>query len=218
MDSYKEAKEVSYKKQLIVPLVILVISMITLSAIGFAYMHATELEVEKNGLDSEYYEIDYMGSDGVNIDSKLDAVKLSAYTKIAIDPTATPPRTFNAYLHDADITKDFYVTIRSDMRADTVFTLNTTVELGDVLDQFITYDNTKQTDVVYASAQTDVAYDKTAIHAGDTVKVTITLHIANKDIETITGTEINSHTELKTALDNLCENTYKIKVTAKPTA
>ena len=160
-----------------------------------------------------------MGSDGVHINSKLDAVKLSAYTKIAFDPTATPPRTFNAYLHDAVITKVFFVTIRSDMSANTVFTLNTTVELGDVLDQFITYDNTDaQADVKYTDAQADVEYDKTVIHPGDVVKVTITLHIASKDIETITGTKIKSHTELKTALDTLCENTYKIKVTATPTA
>lgn len=223
MDSYKEANEVSYKKQLIVPLVILVISMITLSALGFAYMHASELDIEKNGLDSEYYEIDYTDKDGVTFNGKLDAVKLSAYTEIAIDPTATPPRTFNAYLHDADITKDFYVTIRSDMSADTVFTLNTTVELGDVLGQFITYDNTNQADVVYTSAQTDVAYDKTAIHAGDTVKVTIKLHIGNTDIKTITGITpsgdaIDDVDDLDSALDSICSNTYNIKVTATPTA
>lgn len=224
MDSYKEAKDVSYKKQLIVPLVILIISMITLSALGFAYMHASELEIEKNGLDSEYYEIDYTTENGVTFNGKLDAVKLSAYTKIAIDPTATPPRTFNAYLHDADISKDFYVTIRSDMSADTVFTLNTTIELGNVLGQFITYDNTDaQTDVVYASAQTDVAYDKTAIHAGDTVKVTITLHIGNTDIKTITGITpsgdaIDDVDDLSSALDSICSNTYNIKVTAIPTA
>lgn len=217
MDSYKEDNP-EFKKHLLIPLVVLLMCVISLTAVGFAYMHASELEIEKNGLDSKYYEIDYMGSDGVNIDSKLDAVKLSAYTEIAIDPTANPPRTFNAHLNDADITKDFYVTIRSDMSADTVFTLNTTVELRDVLGQFITYDNTNQTDVVYASAQTNVVYDKTAIHAGDTVKVTITLHIRNTDIKTITGTEINSHTELKNALDTLCENTYNIKVTAIPTA
>lgn len=223
MDSYKEAKEVSYKKQLIVPLVILIISMITLSALGFAYSHATELEIEKNGLDSEYYEIDYTTKNGATFDGKMDAVKLSAYTKIAIDPTATPPRTFNAYLHDAVITKDFFVTIRSDMSADTVFTLNTTVELGDVLGQFITYDNTTQTDVVYASAQTNAVYDKTAIHAGDTVKVTITLHIGNTDIKKITGitpsgNAIDDVDDLSSALDSICSNTYKIKVTAKPTA
>lgn len=223
MDSYKEAKEVSYKKQLIVPLVILVISMITLSALGFAYSHATELEIEKNGLDSEYYEIDYTDNNGVTFNGKLDDVEISAYTEIAIDPTATPPRTFNAYLHDADITKDFYVTIRSDMSADTVFTLNTTVDLRDVLGKFITYDNTNQTDVVYASAQTDVAYDKTAIHAGDTVKVTITLHIGNTDIKTITGitpsgNAIDDVDDLASALDSICTNTYTVKVTAEPTA
>jgi len=216
MDSYKEAKEVSYKKQLIVPLVILVISMITLSALGFAYSHATELEIEKNGLDSEYYEIDYTDNNGVTINSKLDAIKLSAYTQIAIDTSTTPPtRTFDAYFHDADITKDFYVTIRSDMSADTVFTLNTTVELGDVLGQFLTYDNT--------SAQTDVAYDKATIHAGDTVKVTITLHIGNTDIKTITGITpsgdaIDDVGDLDSALDSICSNTYNIKVTAIPTA
>ena len=208
MDSYKEANDVSYKKQLIVPLVILVISMITLSALGFAYMHATELEIEKNNLDSEYYEIDYTTENGVAIDSKLDAVKLSAYTKIAIDPSATPPRTFNAYLHNADITKDFFVTIRSDMSANTVFTLNTTVELGNVLGKFITY---------------DVAYDKATIHAGDTVKVTITLHIGNTDIKTITGITpsgdaIDDVGDLDSALDSICSNTYNIKVTAIPTA
>ena len=208
MDSYKEAKDVSYKKQLIVPLVILVVSMITLSALGFAYSHATELEIEKNGLDSEYYEIDYTDKDGVTFNGKLDAVKLSAYTQIAIDPSATPPRTFNAYLHNADITKDFYVTIRSDMSADTVFTLNTTVELGKVLGQFITY---------------DVAYDKATIHAGDTVKVTITLHIGNTDIKKITGitpsgNAIDDVDDLSSALDSICSNTYNIKVTAKPTA
>lgn len=215
MDSYKEAKEVSYKKQLIVPLVILVVSMITLSALGFAYSHATELEIEKNGLDSEYYEIDYTDKNGVTINDKLDAVKLSAYTEIAIDTSTNPPtRTFDAHLHDAVITKDFYVTIRSDMSADTVFTLNTTVELGDVLGQFITYDNT--------SAQTDVAYDKTTIHAGDTVKVTITLHIGNTDIKTITGITpsgdaIDDVGDLDSALDSICSNTYNIKVTAIPT-
>lgn len=214
MDSYKEAKDVSYKKQLIVPLVILVVSMITLSALGFAYSHATELEIEKNGLDSEYYEIDYTDNNGVTINSNLDAVEISAYTEIAIDPTATPPRTFNAYLHDAVITKDFYVTIRSDMSADTVFNLNTTVELGDVLGQFITYDNT--------DAQTDVAYDKAVIHPGDTVKVTITLHIGNTDIKTITGitpsgNAIDDVGDLDSALDSICSNTYNIKVTAIPT-
>lgn len=214
MDSYKEAKEVSYKKQLIVPLVILVISMITLSALGFAYLHATELEIEKNGLDSEYYEIDYTTENGVTIDSKLDAVKLSAYTEIAIDTSTNPPtRTFDAHLHDAVITKDFYVTIRSDMSADTVFNLNTTVELGDVLGQFITYDNTNQTDVVY---------DKATIHAGDTVKVTIKLHIGNTDIKTITGITpsgdaIDDVGDLDSALDSICSNTYNIKVTAIPT-
>lgn len=215
MDSYKEAKDVSYKKQLIIPLVILVVSMITLSALGFAYSHATELEVEKNSLDSEYYEIDYTNKDGVTINSKLDAVKLSAYTQIAIDTSTTPPtRTFDAHLHDAVITKVFYVTIRSDMSADTVFTLNTTVKLGDVLSQFLTYDNTNQTDVVY---------DKTTIHAGDTVKVTIKLHIGNTDIKSITGITpsgdaIDDVDDLDSALDSICSNTYNIKVTAIPTA
>jgi len=209
MDSYKEAKDVSYKKQLIVPLVILVISMITLSALGFAYSHATELEIEKNSLDSEYYEIDYTDKDGVTFNGKLDAVKLSAYTQIAIDTSTTPPtRTFDAHLRDAVITKDFYVTIRSDMSANTVFTLNTTVELGDVLGKFITY---------------DVAYDKATIHAGDTVKVTITLHIGNTDIKTIkgitpSGNAIDDVGDLDSALDSICSNTYNIKVTATPTA
>lgn len=213
MDSYKEDNP-EFRKQLLIPLAVLLMCVISLTAVGFAYMHASQLDIEKNGLDSEYYEIDYMGSDGVNINSKLDAVKLSAYTQIAIDPSATPPRTFNAYLHDADITKDFYVTIRSDMSADTVFTLNTTVKLGDVLRQFLTYDNTNQTDVVY---------DKTTIHAGDTVKVTITLHIENTDIKTITGITpsedaIDDVDDLSSALDSICSNTYNIKVTAKPTA
>lgn len=208
MDSYKEDNP-EFKKQLLIPLVVLLLCTLALTALGFAYSHASELDIEKNGLDNKYYEIDYTDNNGVTFNGNLDAVEISAYTEIAIDPTATPPRTFNAHLNDADITKDFYVTIRSDMSADTVFTLNTTVELGDVLGQFITYDNTNQT---------DVAYDKTTIHPGDVVKVTITLHIANEDVETVTGTEINSYTELKTALDTLCENTYDIKVTAIPTA
>lgn len=223
MDSYKEDNP-EFKKQLLIPLVVLLLCAVTLTALGFAYMHASQLDVEKNGLDSKYYEIDYTTENGVTFNGNLDAVEISAYTEIAIDPTATPPRTFNAYLHDADITKDFYVTIRSDMSADTVFTLNTTVKLGDVLGQFITYDNTDaQTDVVYASAQTDVAYDKTAIHAGDTVKVTITLHIGNTDIKTIkgitpSGNAIDDVGDLDSALDSICSNTYNIKVTAIPTA
>lgn len=218
MDSYKEDNP-EFKKQLLIPLVVLLLCTLALTALGFAYMHASELDIEKNGLDNKYYEIDYMGSDGVAINSKLDAVKIIAYTDIVVDNSTNPAtRTFSAHFDNADYTEDFYITIRSDMSADTEFTLNTTVDMGNVLGQFITYDNTDaQTDVVYASAQTDVAYDKTAIHAGDTVKVTITLHIANEDVETVTGTEINSHTELKTALDTLCENTYNIKVTAIPT-
>lgn len=223
MDSYKEDNP-EFKKQLLIPLVVLLLCTLALTALGFAYMHASELDIEKNGLDGTYYEIDYTTENGVTFNGKLDEVEISAYTEIAIDPTATPPRTFNAYLHDAVITKGFYVTIRSDMSADTVFTLNTTVELGNVLGQFITYDNTDaQTDVVYASAQTDVAYDKTAIHAGDTVKVTITLHIGNTDIKTITGITpsrdaIDDVGDLDSALDSICSNTYDIKVTATPTA
>ena len=214
MDSYKEDNP-EFRKQLLIPLAVLLMCVISLTAVGFAYMHASQLDIEKNGLDSEYYEIDYMGKDGVDITSKLDAVEISAYTEIAIDTSTTPPtRTFDAYFNDADISKDFYVTIRSDMSADTVFTLNTTVKLGDVLGQFITYDNT--------SAQTDVAYDKAVIHPGDTVKVTITLHIGNTDIKTITGitpsgNAIDDVDDLASALDSICSNTYTVKVTAEPT-
>lgn len=210
MDYYKEDNP-EFKKQLLIPLAVLLLCAISLTAVGFAYMHASQLDIEKNGLDSEYYEIDYMGSDGVNINSKLDAVEIIAYTDIVVDTSTNPPtRTFSAHFDNAEFTEDFYVAIRSDMSADTEFTLNTTVDMGNVLGQFITYDNT--------DAQADVEYDKTVIHPGDVVKVTITLHIANEDVETVTGTEINSYTELKTALDTLCENTYNIKVTAIPTA
>lgn len=214
MDSYKEDNP-EFRKQLLIPLAVLLMCVISLTAVGFAYMHASELEIEKNGLDSEYYEIDYTNSNGVAINSKLDEVEISAYTQIAIDPSANPPRTFDAHLNDANISKDFYVTIRSDMSADTVFTLNTTVELGDVLGQFITYDNT--------DAQTDVAYDKAVIHPGDTVKVTIILHIGNTDIKTITGitpsgNAIDDVDDLASALESICTNTYTVNVTAEQTA
>ena len=209
MDSYKEANT-TYKKRMVAPLVLLVFAMVSFTALGFAYMHASELAIEKNTLDSKYYEIDYTDSEGVSINDKLDAVEITAYTDIDVDTSTSPEtRTFNAYLNGATIDRTFYVTIRSDMSADTEFTLTTTVEFGDVLGQFLT--NT-------------VTYDKAVVKTGDTVAITLRLTIEDaKDIKTITGitpsgNAIDDVSDLSSALDSICSNTYNIKVTATPTA
>ena len=196
MDSYKEANT-TYKKRMVAPLVLLVFAMVSFTALGFAYMHASELAIEKNTLDSKYYEIDYTDSEGVSINDKLDAVEITAYTDIDVDTSTSPEtRTFNAYLNGATIDRTFYVTIRSDMS-------------GDVLGQFLT--NT-------------VTYDKAVVKTGDTVAITLRLTIEDaKDIKTITGitpsgNAIDDVSDLSSALDSICSNTYNIKVTATPTA
>lgn len=211
MDSYKEDNP-EFKKQLLIPLVVLLLCAISLTAVGFAYMHASELEIEKNGLDGNYYEIDYTDSSGVAIEDTLDVIDFSAYTHISVD-TSNGGRTFDAYLNGTTVERTFYVTLHTDMGNDVDFTLTTTVDFGTVLSQFMTLDS-----VSYGSA------DRTAVNNGDTVAITLTMSITDQyDVKTITGitpsgSAIEDRDDLVNALESICTNTYTVNVTAEQTA
>ena len=211
MDSYKEDNP-EFKKQLLIPLVVLLLCTLALTALGFAYMHASELDIEKNGLDGTYYEIDYTDSNGVAIEDTLDTIDFSAYTHISVD-TSNGGRTFDAYLNGTTVERTFYVTLNTDMGDDVDFTLTTTVDFGTVLSQFMALDS-----VSYGSA------DRTAVNNGDTVAITLTMSIADQyDVKTITGitpsgSAIEDRDDLVDALESICTNTYTVNVTAEQTA
>lgn len=211
MDSYKEDNP-EFKKQLLIPLVVLLLCTLALTALGFAYSHASELDIEKNGLDGTYYEIDYTDSNGVAIEDTLDVIDFSAYTHISVD-TSNGGRTFDAYLNGTTVERTFYVTLNTDMGDDVDFTLTATVDFGTVLSQFMTLDS-----VSYGSA------DRTAVNNGDTVAITLTMSITDQyDVKTITGitpsgNAIEDRDDLVDALESICTNTYTVNVTAEQTA
>ena len=211
MDYYKEDNP-EFKKQLLIPLAVLLLCAISLTAVGFAYMHASQLEIEKNGLDGNYYEIDYTDSNGVAIEDTLDVIDFSAYTHISVD-TSNGGRTFDAYLNGTTVERTFYVTLHTDMGDDVDFTLTATVDFGTVLSQFMTLDS-----VSYGSA------DRTAVNNGDTVAITLTMSITDQyDVKTITGitpsgSAIEDRDDLVDALESICANTYTVNVTAEQTA
>lgn len=211
MDSYKEDNP-EFRKQLLIPLAVLLLCAISLTAVGFAYMHASELEIEKNGLDGNYYEIDYTDSSGVAIEDTLDVIDFSAYTHISVD-TSNGGRTFDAYLNGTTVERTFYVTLHTDMGDDVDFTLTATVDFGTVLSQFMTLDS-----VSYGSA------DRTAVNNGDTVAITLTMSVTDQyDVKTITGitpsgSAIEDRDDLVDALESICTNTYTVNVTAEQTA
>lgn len=213
MDQYKDIDDssVNRKKLLLVPLITLLICVISLTAVAFAYYHASELEIEKNGLDGKYYEIDYTNSNGVQIETALDILDFSAYTDITVD-TDAGTRTFDAYLNGETFERTFYVTLNTDMGDDRNFTISATADFGSVISQFLTL-----TDVAYSS-------DNTAVKNGDTIGITLTMSItADKDVKTITGITpsgngIDSISDLADALESICSNTYTVNVNAAPTA
>lgn len=211
MDSYKEDNP-EFRKQLLIPLIVLLLCAVSLTALGFAYMHASQLDVEKNEIDGTYYEIDYTDSSGVAIEDTLDVIDFSAYTHISID-TSTGGRTFDAYLNGTTVERTFYVTLHTDMGDDVDFTLTATVDFGTVLSQFMTLDS-----VSYGSA------DRTAVNNGDTVAITLTMSITDQyDVKTITGitpsgNAIEDRNDLADALESICANTYTVNVTAEQTA
>lgn len=212
MDQYRDNDEsINRKKLYLVPLLTLLICVISLTAVAFAYYHASELEIEKNGLDGKYYEIDYTNSTGTQIETSLDVLDFSAYTDITVD-AETGTRTFDAYLNGETFERTFYVTLHTDMGDDRNFTVSATADFGSVISQFVTLTN-----VAYSS-------DNTAVKNGDTIGITLTMSItADKNLKTITGITpsgdgINSVSALADALDSICSNTYSVNVNAVPTA
>lgn len=210
MDSYKEDNP-EFKKQLLIPLVVLLLCTLALTALGFAYMHASELDVEKNGLDGTYYEIDYTDSNGVAIEDTLKVIDFSAYTHISVD-TSNRGRTFDAYLNGTTVERTFYVTLNTDMGDDVDFTVTATVDFGTVLGQFMKLDS-----VSYGNA------NRTAVNNGDTVAITLTMSITDQyDVKKITGitpsgSAIEDRDDLADALESICTNTYTVNVTAEQT-
>lgn len=211
MDQYRDVDESSKKKLYLLPLLTLLICVISLTAVAFAYYHASELEIEKNGLDGKYYEIDYTNSTGTQIETSLDVLDFSAYTDITVD-AETGTRTFDAYLNEETFERTFYVTLNTDMGDDREFTISANADFGSIISQFVTLTN-----VAYSS-------DNTAVKNGDTIGITLTMSItADKDVKTITGItpsgdSINSISALADALDSICSNTYSVNVNAVPTA
>ena len=202
MDSYVDSK--TDKRAYIVPMATLLLCVIALTCCAYAYYTVSELEVKNNELNGKYYEIDYTDDAGVSITDKIDELELSFYTDISIVDGA---RTFNVHSNPDTITRDFYVTLHTDMNK--TFTVLATVDMGDVLNQIVTVGS--------------IAYDvdNTAVNDGDTVKITVTFNVANVDFKTVTGITPSSNgisdlATMQTAISDFCSNTYDVSVTAQP--
>lgn len=202
MDSYVDSK--TDKRAYIVPMATLLLCLIALTCCAYAYYNVSELEVKNNELNGKYYEIDYTDDAGVSITDKIDELELSFYTDISIVDGA---RTFNVHSNPDTITRDFYVTLHTDINK--TFTVLATVDMGDVLSQIVTVGS--------------IAYDvdNTAVNDGDTVKITVTFNVANVDFKTVTGITpsgngISDLATMQTAISDFCSNTYDVSVTALP--
>lgn len=189
----------SNKSKLSVALVVLMFLAVSMVAVGFA-LNST-LTINDNEFEDKYYAIDYTDENGVAINDKISAVEITAYTETTIDDTNG--RTFHAYLNGATINKTFYVSLRSNDNV--AFDVETVVDLGDILSQFVTY---------------TVEYDSDTFNAGEVVGVTLHLTIeADKDVSTITGLQtvnIADIDALEDALTEICNETYTVTVNAEP--
>lgn len=189
----------SNKSKLSVALVVLMFLAVSMVAVGFAIK--STLTINDNEFEDKYYAIDYTTAEGDPINSKLTAVEITAYTETTIDDTNG--RTFHAYLNGATIDKTFYVSLRSNDNV--AFDVETVVDLGDILSQFVTY---------------TVEYDSDTFNAGEVVGVTLHLTIeADKDVSTITGlqtVDIADIDALEDALTEICAETYSVTVNAEP--
>lgn len=191
----------SNKSKLSVALVVLMFLAVSLVAVGFA-INST-LTINDNEFEDKYYAIDYTNKNGVAINDKISAVEITAYTETVIDEDETNGRTFHAYLNGATIDKTFYISLRSN---DSVtFNVNTEVNLGAILSQFVTC---------------SVEYDSTTFNAGEVVGVTLHLTIeADKDVSSITGiqtVDIANVDALESALTEICNETYTVTINAEP--
>lgn len=189
----------SNKSKLSVALVVLMFLAVSMVAVGFA-INST-LTINDNEFEDKYYAIDYTNAEGVAINDKISAVEITAYTETTIDDTNG--RIFHAYLNGATIDKTFYVSLRSNDNV--AFDVETVVDLGDILSQFVTY---------------TVEYDSDTFNAGEVVGVTLHLTIqADKDVSTITGLQtvnIANIDALEDALTEICNETYTVTVNAEP--
>ena len=189
----------SNKSKLSVALVVLMFLAVSMVAVGFALK--STLTINDNEFEDKYYAIDYTDENGVAINDKISAVEITAYTETTIDDTNG--RTFHAYLNGATIDKTFYISLRSNDNV--AFDVETVVDLGDILSQFVTY---------------TVEYDSDTFNAGEVVGVTLHLTIqADKDVSTITGlqtVDIADIDALEDALTEICNETYTVTVNAEP--
>lgn len=189
----------SNKSKLSVALVVLMFLAVSMVAVGFAIR--STLTIDDNEFEDKYYAIDYTDVEGVAINDKISAVEITAYTVTTIDDTNG--RTFHAYLNGATINKTFYVSLRSNDNV--AFDVETVVDLGDILSQFVTY---------------TVEYDSDTFNAGEVVGVTLHLTIqADKDVSAITGlqtVDIADIDALEDALTEICNETYTVTVSAEP--
>ena len=189
----------SNKSKLSVALVVLMFLAVSMVAVGFA-LNST-LTINDNEFEDKYYAIDYTNENGVAINDKISAVEITAYTETTIDDTNGRP--FHAYLNGATIDKTFYVSLRSNDNVS--FDVETVVDLGDILSQFVTC---------------TVEYDSDTFNAGEVVGVTLHLTIqADKDVSTITGlqtVDIADIDALEDALTEICNETYTVTVNAEP--
>ena len=182
------------KKRLIVPVILLMLCMVSLTGAAYAYSQ-TFVEIDENPIDGMHYSIDYTDNAKNVLTTKLaaDEDDLTVYTEIVVGTS------FDAFVSAGTFTRTMYVTVFTDM--DTTFDLNASVTLDSVLSTFITID--------------DVAIDDVA---GNTAtQITLTFNVANTNLNDMGLTNtVSDRASYNAAFAELLTHTFDVTVIAEP--
>ena len=212
-----------------IPLIALFICFLAIAGVGVAYAFNSTIQIDKNPVNEQYFTLDYTNEGGnaigtviaIPVDTK-DMTITTSVTVVDDGNPVTDDRTFNATINkdvnpSANITRTFYVKLASDMGAGQKFVITGIVDksdtvinaiFGDCTDAFKMYDKS-----------TDAEVDMNSVGAG-LYKVILTIPInSNVNVKTIPGlagaSAINDATTLNTALSDLANHTFTVKMKAE---
>lgn len=219
MNTYNEDE--SKRKQAMIPLIALFICFLAITCVGVAYAFNSTIQIDKNPVNEQYFTLDYTDKDGGAIADVLeiptDSKDMTITTSVKVDGDS---RTFTATINEnvnANITREFYVKLASDMDGQK-FKITGTVDKSDTVINAIFGDCTDAFKMYNKS--TDAEVDMGSVDANKEYKVILTIPInSNVNVKTIPGlagaSAINDATTLNTALGDLTNHTFTVKMKAE---
>lgn len=212
-----------------IPLIALFICFLAIAGVGVAYAYNSTIQIDDNPVNEQYFTLDYTNETGTAIATVLqipvDTNDMTITTGVSVADTdgnpATEERTFTAIINknvNANITREFYVKLASDMGADQKFVITGSVDKSDTVINAIF-----GTCTFAMKGGNDFTQDvnMASVDAGHVYKVILTISInSNVDVKTLDlangGNAIVDANTLATALSDLATHTFGVSMSAEP--